>query len=249
MTAIRVVDLETTGLDPVDHRVIEIGWCDLVTDRVGRAGDPIDWLVSERHHGNMLVNPGRPIPPESSAVHHLIDADVRKAGTWRDAAAISFADMTESHPIVAFCAHNIKFERQWCTDDLIGTRPWICTYKCALRLWPDAPSHSNQALRYWRNPTGLDRNIASVAHRAWPDAYVTAFLLRDMLNAGTSVETLVEWSSQPALTVRCHVGKFRGQPWADVEIGFLRWMLDKDFDEDTLFSVRHEIEKRAGAQT
>jgi hypothetical protein len=26
--------------------------------------------------------------------------------------------------------------------------PWICTYKCALRVWPDLDGHSNQELRY-----------------------------------------------------------------------------------------------------
>ena len=51
-----------------------------------------------------------------------------------------------------------------------------------LRAWPDAPGHSNQVLRYWRQ---VDRNayprIPREAHRALPDAIVTAFLLRDLL--------------------------------------------------------------------
>jgi exodeoxyribonuclease X len=26
--------------------------------------------------------------------------------------------------------------------------PWICSYKCALRVWPELDGHSNQELRY-----------------------------------------------------------------------------------------------------
>ena len=65
-----------------------------------------------------------------------------------------------------------------------------------MRLWPDSPSFSNQVLRYWRKPEGIDHERGLPAHRAFPDAYVTAFHLRDMLNEA-SVAQLIEWSNQP----------------------------------------------------
>jgi len=111
------------------------------------------------------------------------------------------------------------------------------------RLWPEAPSHSNQALRYWRRPIGLDRAVAPSGHRAYQDAYVTAFLLRDLLSLA-SLEDLIEWSSEPALQVRCHIGKWRGTPWSEVDDGFLHWILGKDFDEDVVFTVKHELDRR-----
>src|SRR3546814_20802012 len=82
-------------------------------------------------------------------------------------------------------------------------------------------SHSNNALRYHLNPEGLDRRRALPTHRALPDAYVTAFTLREALNAGNSVEKLIQWTNEPALLVRCKIGeKWRnggkGPPWKDV---------------------------------
>jgi exodeoxyribonuclease X len=238
MAYIRVIDLETTGFEPPEHGVCEIGWSDVVSVGHDLLGAPTAWCV-ENGFG-MLVNPGRPIPPETSAVHHIIDEDVSGSPDWIVAASHA---LYREDPPIAYAAHSAKFERQWCTDDLTGGVPWICTYKCALRLWPDAPSHSNQALRYWRRPDGLDREIAFHAHRAFPDAYVTAFHLRDML-ALASIETLIEWSSEPALQVRCHIGKWRGTPWRDVDDGFLEWVAVRDFDEDVLFTVEHELSRR-----
>ncbi|MGH6725121.1 MAG: DNA polymerase III subunit epsilon [Pseudolabrys sp.] len=242
MTIIRVIDLETTGFTAPEAKVCEIGWIDLVSTTLDLAGKPAGWRIAGPHRGE-LVNPGIPIPPITSAVHHLIDEDVASARTWEMVCADFFPP---SDPVVAYAAHNIKMERQWITDDLMGGIPWVCSYKAALRVWPDAPSHSNQALRYWRRPAGLSRELAAGAHRAAPDAYVTAHLLLDLLETA-SLDQLIEWSSQPVLLVRCHIGKERGKLWADIESGFLRWLLDKDFDEDVKFTARHHLELRAKA--
>ncbi|HEY1310070.1 MAG TPA: exonuclease domain-containing protein, partial [Pseudolabrys sp.] len=174
MLRIRVFDLECTGFDAPEHSPCEIAFCDLVSLRRDLAGAPTDWRV--QGGVGYLCNPLRPIPQETSAIHHIIDADVEDMMLWPEVLEC----LTGEHNIgrgVIYAAHNAKFERQWITDDLTGAAPWICTYKCALRLWPEAPSHSNQALRYWRLPQGLDRAVANVAHRAYPDAYVSAFLL------------------------------------------------------------------------
>jgi len=239
---IRVIDLETTAFTPEEGAICEIGFCDLSTIMQDPSGAPTDWQVK----GGMgiLVNPGRPIPPETSAIHHIVDEDVAQADDWTLAREYALGeDATE---LVAFAAHSAKFERLWIPDEFTHGLHWICTYKCALRLWPDAPAHSNQALRYWRKPEGLDRSVASVAHRAYPDAYVTAFLLREMLKEA-SVEQLIEWSSQPALQVRCHIGAWRGKRWTEVDDGFLHWVAARDFDEDVLFTVHHELKRRAEA--
>jgi exodeoxyribonuclease X len=244
---IRVVDLETTGFRPPDAGVCEIGFCDVVARRTDPADAPVSWTVVGGF--GEFIRPDQPIPPEVSAIHHIIDEDVASALPWPVVApTITTPRMAGGIPIVALAAHSAKFEQLFIDRDLAGDKPWICSYKCALRLWPDAPSHSNQALRYWRRPEGLDRETASFAHRAFPDAYVTAFHVRDMLNSGATVEQLVEWSSQPALQVRCHIGKWRGTPWRDVDWGFLEWVSVRDFDEDVLFTVRHEMERREKEQ-
>lgn len=252
MQIIRVIDLETTGLTPETSAPCEIGWCDIAIDNPGGTQAPhgcVTPLGRTLEPHSALLHPGHPIPPETSAIHHITDADVRFAAHWTNGIAEVVGEAWALKEAVAFAAHKAKFERQWC-EEFSGDIPWICTYKCALRLWPDAPSHSNQSLRYWRKPGGLDRETASVSHRAGPDAYVTAHLLRDMLTAtydgGTrvSLAKLIEWSSQPALQVTCHIGKWRGHKWTEVDDGFLHWISGKDFDEDVLLTVRTEIERR-----
>jgi exodeoxyribonuclease X len=244
---IRIFDLETTGFDPATAGVCEFAYCNLVSEAVDLAGDPINWEVESGVE--KLVNPGHPIPPETSAIHHIIDDDVKDADPLPAVLAQTLHDFAEvDEEIVAYAAHNAKFERLFLTPELVGNAPWICTYKAALRLWPEAPGHSNQTLRYWRNPFGLDRAVANAAHRAFPDAYVTAFLLRDMLNDGATVKQLIEWTEQPALQFRCQIGKWRGTPWREVDWGFLAWVSERDFDEDVIFTVRHEMERREKEQ-
>lgn len=231
---IRVIDLETTGVLPTD-KVCEVAFVDVDAE----LGEVTKYMFDS------LVDPQIPIPPETSAIHHIVDKDVAGRLNWEEASKLVFS-LDSTKEVVAFAAHNAKFEKQWCGDKLTGGKPWICTYKCALRLWPDAPIHSNQGLRYWNKTEGIDRQIAMHAHRALPDAYVTAFHVREFLKLAP-VEQLIEWSSQPALQKTCHIGKYRGVPWSEVDQGFLAWVADKDFDEDVLFTVRYEMQRRRNA--
>lgn len=236
---IRVVDLESTGFAPPEHVPIEVGWCDVEARGTDLAGLPRFDVVGESF-GTALVHPRRPIPPESSAIHHLTDDDFTDdMPGWRDV----IAEVCEPAGIVAFAAHTAKMERQWFTPDLTGGRPWICTWKCALRAWPDSPSHSNQVLRYWRNPVGIDRLRAHPPHRALPDAYVTSFLLRDLL-AEHPIETLIRWTEEPTVLVRVPFGEHRGKRWSEVDDGLLDWVLGKDFDADVVHTVKLEIARR-----
>jgi exodeoxyribonuclease X len=241
----RVIDLETTGDFPPEHAVCEIGWCDIVSTMSDLIGRPTGWILGPPRA--QLINPKRPIPCETSAVHHLIDEDVSMAPTWgffgQHVLDGDLPTAVGMEPVTAFAAHSAKFERRFITDDAAHGLPWIDTYKCALRLWPDAPLHSNQGLLYWRRPVGWERALSTPAHRAGPDAYVTALHLRDLLDLAEPAQ-LIEWSGQPALQVTCHIGKQRGMKWRDVDIGFLWWVLDKDFDEDVIFTARFEIDRR-----
>lgn len=232
---IRVIDLETCGFEPPKDGgsgVCEIGWYDLI-------GEGSSWRIG--NGGSAMVHPGCAIPPETSAVHHIIDGDVAGSPTWDVTTPIVFTDKVD-----AFAAHNAKFERQWCTPAIAGDRPWICTHRVALRLWPEAPLHSNQGLRYWRRPDGVDRTIAALAHRAMPDAYITAHHLRDQL-AAAPLADLIRWTDEPALLVRCSFGKHRGARWSEVPTDYLRWCAGQGMDENVAFTVRRELDRRRTA--
>ena len=43
--------------------------------------------------------------------------------------------------------HRAQFEQRYCRPSLTGGTSWICTWKCALWLWPHLPRFSNQMLR------------------------------------------------------------------------------------------------------
>lgn len=70
-----VVDTETTGLDPAKARIVEIGLVPLKSGKLDEAGAL-----------RRLVNPGEPIPPATTKIHHIDDAAVADApafaGVW-----------------------------------------------------------------------------------------------------------------------------------------------------------------------
>ncbi len=233
--ALRVIDLETTGDSFANGGVVEVGWQDLIQ------GDDGAWSL-DGGPGAMLINPATPISPATSAIHHLVDEDVADAPAWPDAAP----GVLQPPGVLALAAHRAAFEQRWCLPKLSNRARWICTYKCALRLWPDAPTHSNQGLRYWRRPEGLDRATGLPAHRAGPDAYVTAHHLRDML-ALASVERLLAWSAQPALLIRVPAGPLRGRRFQDLDDASLERVAAGEFgrNQDMLFTAQSEQSRRA----
>ncbi|RZJ97272.1 MAG: DNA polymerase III subunit epsilon [Brevundimonas sp.] len=229
---VRVIDLETAGTAPTD--VCEVGWQDVVM------GADNAWRV-DADRGAVFVNPGRPISPDTMAIHHILDEWVEGAPLWPQAAPDV---LRPAGGVIALAAHRAAFEQRYCTPRLTGGARWICTWKCALRLWPELPRFSNQMLRYLRRPVGLVHELGLPAHRALPDAYVTAHHLRDMLNLAP-VETLIAWSALPGLLPRAPAGSNRGRRFSDIDDAGLE-LLAADRDGDVRYSAETEQRRRAG---
>lgn len=227
---LRVIDLETAGNGAND--VCEIGWQDVVRGEDGA------WQVTPSR-GARFVNPGRPIGVDTMAIHHIRDEDVAGAPFWRDLAP---EILRPEGGVVALAAHRAAFEQRYCTPRLTGGTPWICTWKCALRIWPELPRFSNQMLRYLRKPAGLDHETGLPAHRALPDAYVTAHHLRDML-AVASLDSLLAWSLEPGLLPRVPAGPERGKSWEVLSTPVLEAFLTER-DIDIRFSASTELRRR-----
>lgn len=231
---IRIFDIETTGIDAKEDRVVEIAAYDL--DPKKRTITPV---------GAQLCNPERAIPPEASAVHHITDLDVAGAPPlsviWRS----HFVD-----PAIKFyAAHNSAFEEAFLPTPE-GVR-WLCTYKCALRAWPDAPGHSNQVLRYWLGidqREDFDREQARLAHRAEPDAYVTAWILGELLGKHNGAQ-LLQWTNEPKVFPKLSFGKHAGAKWPDVPADYLGWLRDgqHSMDADWRYGAKLELERREAA--
>jgi len=234
MTRLRVIDLETTGMAPPSE-IIEFGWTDVVVeDQHVRVGRP----------SAALYRPLHGIPPETMAVHHLTEADfpaelpacsmeILRSLVWRD-----------PKPDI-LVAHNCEFERQFIGQAITGDAPWICTYKVALRVWPEAPKHSNQVLRYWRG-LRLDPALAMPPHRAGPDTWVTAQLLAQMLGTASTDEMIV-WTGEPRAMPAIPFGKHRGTSWDQLPTDYLEWMdRQLDMDADAQWHARRELARRRG---
>lgn len=230
---IRVIDFETTGIEPPAAEVVEVGYCDLerLADGTWSVGEPDSWLCAVAA-----------IPPETRAVHHITMDDVLGSAVF-DAAAL----LENSSHCAAIAAHNMAFEEKFLQAD--GIIPQICTYKAALRIWPEAPAHSNGVLRYWLEDQGklaLSHETAMPPHRAGPDAYVTAHVLKALLEAGATGRDMVAWTREPALFPTCPIGKeWRGKPWSQVDVGFLQWMTRQaDMEADLKWNANRELTRR-----
>ena len=97
-------------------------------------------------------------------------------------------------------------------------------------------------LRYTRRPEGLVHDMGLPAHRAFPDAYVTAHHLRDMLNE-TSVDQLLAWSQEPGLLPRVPAGAERGKAFNVLDNDALT-AFAKERDLDVRFSAETELRRR-----
>lgn len=236
----RVIDLETSDLAP-PASVIEIGFTDLLYE-------PETKTVEITQPQSKLFRPREPLKPENIAIHHLTDAML--AGypecTEDDLKAVVRAEFPSF-----IVAANSAFEKQWIHRDItapFGERAapkWLCTVKAAARLFPDAESHANQAMRY-RLGLDLPEHLAMPPHRAGPDSYVTAHVLAKFLEMGTRVSHMVHWEELPKWMPVCPIGKqWKGKPWAEVEESFLNWVLRQpDMDGDICHWVRVELERR-----
>lgn len=228
MTIIRVIDTETTGMEPTDAVVEAASW-DLQQDADGK------WSGQPTNPWSTLVNPLVPIPPEAMAVHHITDHMVLGAPVWEQVLPLLIKD---NPPVYA--AHNLRFDSQFISFP--SAAKLICTYKCALTLAPNAPAWKNQVLRYWLK-LEVDPILADPPHRASGDAYVTAHLLRRMLTKAT-VDQLVDISSKPVILPKLAFGKHAMQPCESIPSGYWRWILDNIHDdEDVRATAFHYLQK------
>jgi DNA polymerase III epsilon subunit-like protein len=152
-----LIDVETTGFSPVKDRIVEIACASIDGDRV-------------THRWSTFVRPGIPIPRRATEVHGITNRMVRRAP--RLASALAHARRFCAGRTVA--THNARFDLSF-----VGTRlctQALCTLRLSRALFPDAPNHKNQTLRYY---LGIDDAIGEplTAHRALGDALVSAHVL------------------------------------------------------------------------
>lgn len=245
MSTYVVVDCETTGLDPEKDAIAEVAAIRFDTD-VSVFGEPVA-LASF----SSLANPGRPIPAEASGIHLIADrhvADAPPAPLVRAKLAAFVGD-------AIVVAHNAPFDRAFLPE--LERNPWVCSYRLARHLYPDAPNHKNGTLRFW---LGLDTDDLArhPAHRAAGDAAVTARIfareLADCAAMGIrSLRDVIAFEASAVPVKRFAYGrKHRGDAIDEIPAAYLAWVLEDSakaepfmrVDADTIAAIRATLAAR-----
>jgi ATP-dependent DNA helicase DinG len=146
--ALVLLDFETTGLDPKDSEIIEIG--------------AIRWPDGARFQ--RLIRPKRDIPPLIERLTGITPAMLSDQ-PWLEDVAAEFAEFVGDLP---FVAHNASMEQGFLDrhlSPLLGGRAFDVynSIDPIALAFPEFPSHSMESLRQW---CGLSNEGA---HRALPD--------------------------------------------------------------------------------
>lgn len=230
-----VLDTETTGLE--------------LKDRICALG-----LVMEDALHYELIHPGKKIPPEASAIHHITNEMVQDAPSFvisKSCELIQSFNSTE-HTLVS---HNAPFDLAMLQKEGITWQGEIIdTLKCSKALMDDLEGYGLQFLRYelrlyrqekdFFNPFGVN----PTAHNAISDALHTKMVYEYLLDLA-SHEKLAELSQSRLLLTRLPFGKYakkRIETIALKDPAYLKWMLESlmDMDEDLRYSIEHNL--RAG---
>ena len=247
-----LIDVETTGHNPDYDKVVEIGAVRI------NAGN-LDFFET-------LVNPGIEIPPGASASHHITDEMVECAPDITSAAAELSAFAGQS-TLISF---NAAFEAAM-LDRHLGRRAgrngpmtgdWVCLWRAASHLWPDAPGHSNQTLRYYfkcdirdlppEASVCLSPGEPLIAHRALHDALVSMCTFRRALadmheRHGIKEMGEVKHYCDRPIHVECmQFGKYVGVRMSEVPTDYLRYALARfhDMDWDLRTALSNELSGR-----
>jgi DNA polymerase III subunit epsilon len=231
-------DLETTGTDPAQDRVVSMAAVRLRPD-----GSRAEW------HGR--YNPGRPIPRLATAVHGITDADVAPCSPFASAARELFAALSgcdlAGYNVAAYDVPLLAAEFR----------------RCGL-AWPAPDQRIADAFQVFRaqephNLAGALRRYKGQrldgAHDALVDTMATVeVLLAQAEHYGAAdLEQLLalqradDWADSTGKVKRVgdipvlNFGKWSGTPLDQVPADYRRWMLGADFPDDTKELLRASL--------
>lgn len=198
-------DTETTGVRSDKDRIIEIA-----------AYDPV-----ENRSFVHLINPGMPIPPEASAVHHITDAMVAEAPGFKEVALL-FLDFCPKETVL-IAHNNDAFDKLFLEAEFkragvdLPDFAYIDTLKWSRKYRNDLPRHTLQNLR---EVYGFPANNA---HRALDDVIVLHQVFSSMID-DLSMETVMELLAKPQVLNRMPFGKHQGKPLSEIPKSYVSWL-------------------------
>jgi DNA polymerase-3 subunit epsilon len=202
-----VLDTETTGLNVEEDQVIELGM-------IVFEFDPVQGTIHRvREVFDELEDPGRPIPPETTAVHHITDDMVRGKRIDDD----KVMALVQSASVVI--AHNASFDRPFVEKrwPVFENKQWACSIRDI--DWK-GEGVSSAKLEFLLQTQG----IFYEAHRAETDCWALLYLLSVVLpqSQQPAMLCLLESLNQPQIRLFATGSPFeskdllktRGYRWA-----------------------------------
>lgn len=222
------IDCETTGLDPLQDRVIEVA---------------VMCFDGSEVYAQMesLINPECEIPETSIAIHHITPEMVSGKPLIVQVLP-EILEMIGQHIIIG---HGVRFDidilaaaaERHGIPCKIRQNPYLDTLRMA-RLYGQSPVNSLEHLR-------MHFNIPlEGAHRAMSDVIVNREVFKRLAKRFKTTEQLFDALARPILMSSMPFGKHKGRPFKEIPLQYLQWMSNKDFDQDLLFSIRSELKKR-----
>jgi DNA polymerase-3 subunit epsilon len=218
-----VVDVETTGLDPQSHKIIELALRRFRFDANGV-------ITKIDRSYRWLEDPGAPLDKEIAALTGLTDADL-SGQKIEDAAATK---LLKSADVVI--AHHADFDRKFVERRLPDAKglAWACS--CHEIDWQAAGFHG-VGLGWLLSQAGFFFNGA---HRAGADVDAVIALMRlELPDGGTALRELIATASTPGWSVRAAGAHFdvkdklksRGYQWHEPTRSWRREVKDRDAEE------------------
>lgn len=199
-------DLETTGVRADQDRIIEIAAFDLLKNQTF----------------NKLVDPGMPIPEESSKIHNITDDMVKDAPSFKTIGE-EFSQFCDGS-CVLIAHNNDAFDKlflaaEYAREEL--TMPkfiHLDSLKWARKYRPDLPKHS---LQFLREIYGIEKNQA---HRALDDVVVLAKVFQYLVD-DLPMDVVMELLSGAVKPLESMpFGKYQGRPLQDVPKDYIAWL-------------------------
>lgn len=237
-------DLETTGTDPSSDRIVEISVLRIDPD-------------GHRETRTRRLDPGRPIPPEATAVHGISDEDVRDAPTFRQVAR-SLLEFLGDADLAGFNIRRFDvplLDREFMDCDLeLGLEQRRVVDAMAIFHRKERRDLAAAVAFY------LGRSHEG-AHSAEGDVLATADVLEAQLDRYSDlprgVAELDRWGRRHANEVDASgkflregervvfaFGKHRGRALDDVateDRDYLEWLMGTDFPADARLLVRRAL--------
>ncbi len=163
------LDLETTGLNPAEHEIIEVAWVRFEKDTI------VESFSS-------LVRPQQAIPLRITELTGISPDDVAFAPPIEDVLPGVLAALSGRTVV----AHNAAFDRGFLEaaalrmDLTVTDVSWLDTLEAARYAWPGLASYSLSFLRYWLGLSMVQE------HRAQPDAEAAGRVWLLALEAGNA---------------------------------------------------------------